>query len=142
MASVALHLRDQVRKDGEVRLFEGCDGYGDGEQRRDFVHVDDVVAVNLWLLDNPGVSGLFNVGTGASQSFNDVARAVIDWHGAGAIRYVAFPDDLRGRYQSYTQADLSALRGAGYNADFTDVATGVAKYLDWLAYEERRGPNG
>lgn len=141
MASVALHLHNQIREGGEARLFQGCDGYADGEQRRDFVHVDDAVAVNLWLLDNPQVSGTFNVGTGASQSFNEVAAAVIDWHGAGAVRYVAFPEDLRGRYQSFTEADLTALRGVGYTAPFVDVATGVARYLDWLAREEQLGNN-
>ena len=139
MASVALHLHRQIETCGELSLFEGTHGYGDGEQRRDFVHVDDVVAVNLWLLDNPHVSGILNVGTGRSHSFNDVARAVIDWHGRGSIRYVPFPEDLRGRYQAFTQADLSALRRSGYEGAFLDVANGVARYLDWLREQERRG---
>lgn len=133
MASVAFHFHDQLLKDGRLRLFEGSDGYGPGEQLRDFVHVDDTVAVKLWLLDNPGVSGIFNVGTGRAQSFNDVARAVIAYHGRGEVEYIAFPEHLRGRYQSYTQADVSALRRAGYAAEFMTVEQGVPKYLSWLA---------
>lgn len=141
MASVALHLHRQIESSGEARLFQGTHGYGDGDQRRDFVHVDDVVAVNLWLLDNPQVRGIFNVGTGRSRSFNDVAAAVIDWHGRGSVRYVPFPEDLRGRYQAFTEADLTALRAAGYEGAFLDVAQGVARYLDWLRDEEQRGHN-
>src|SRR5690606_29345805 len=120
----------QVRQEGEARLFEGHAGYDAGEQRRDFIHVDDVAAVNLWLLDHPNVSGVFNVGTGASATFNDVARAVIDWHGRGSIRYIPFPEDLKPRYQSFTEADISALRAAGYAAPFLDVKAGVKAYLE------------
>lgn len=133
MASVARHFSNQIVEDGEARLFAGSDGYGDGEQRRDFIHVDDAVAVNLWLLDNPHVSGIFNCGTGASQTFNEVADAVIGWHGRGAKRYIDFPESLDGRYQSYTEADMSALHGAGYPHAFMPVETGVPRYLDWLA---------
>jgi ADP-L-glycero-D-manno-heptose 6-epimerase len=133
MASVALHLHRQVAQEGEARLFRGSGGYADGEQRRDFVHVDDVVAINLWFLDHPGASGVFNVGTGTSRSFNEVARAVLAWHGRGRLRYVPFPEDLEGRYQSFTEADLSALRAVGCGHAFTDVQAGVARYLDWLA---------
>ncbi|MDR2688240.1 MAG: ADP-glyceromanno-heptose 6-epimerase [Azoarcus sp.] len=136
MASVAYHFNNQLHDSGRVRLFEGSDGHGPGEQRRDFIHVDDVVAVNLWLFDHPEVRGIFNVGTGQAQSFNDVARAAIDWHRArgvsGGIDYIPFPDDLKGSYQSFTEADMSALRKAGYDRPFMDVATGVAAYLDWL----------
>ena len=133
MASVAFHLDAQVRETGEARLFEGCDGYGDGEQRRDFIYVGDVVAVNLWLLDHPEVSGIFNLGTGRSQSFNEVAQSVIAWHGRGKIRYIPFPPELAGRYQSYTQADMTRLRAAGYEAPFATVQDGVRAYLDELA---------
>ena len=133
MASVAFHFNRQLGETGELRLFEGCDGYADGEQERDFVYVDDVAAVNLWFLDNPEKSGIFNVGTGRAQTFNDVANAAIKWHGRGAIRYIPFPDALRGAYQSYTQADLEALRGAGCDVEFRDVAAGVADYLDAVA---------
>jgi ADP-L-glycero-D-manno-heptose 6-epimerase len=130
MASVALHLHEQLLETGEVRLFEGSHGYGPGEQRRDFVYVDDIVRLNLWFLDHPRQSGVFNAGTGASATFNDVASAVLDWHGKGALRYVPFPDVLLERYQSFTEADLTALRAAGYEASFTDVRTGVRQYLD------------
>jgi ADP-L-glycero-D-manno-heptose 6-epimerase len=130
MASVAWHLHGQVAEGGDARLFEGSGGYGAGEQRRDFVYVDDVVAVNLWLLDHRRVSGIFNVGTGASSTFNEVARAVVAWHGRGAIRYIPFPEDLKSRYQSFTEADIGALRAAGYDAPFRDVRSGIKAYLD------------
>jgi ADP-L-glycero-D-manno-heptose 6-epimerase len=132
MASTAFHFDRQLREDGEARLFEGSDGYADGEQRRDFIHVDDAVAVNLWFLDHPAKSGVFNVGTGRSQTFNEVARAVVAWHGRGAIRYIPFPGHLQGAYQSYTQADLTRLREAGYDAPFMSVEQGVPRYLDAL----------
>lgn len=131
MASVAYHLHGQVAATGEARLFEGNDGYAAGEQRRDFIYVGDVVDVNLWFLGR-GVSGVFNVGTGASATFNDVARAIIAWHGRGAIRYIPFPDELKARYQSFTEADIRALRAAGYSAPFRDVRAGVKHYLDAL----------
>ena len=132
MASVAFHLNNQVLEDGEARLFSGSGGYDDGEQQRDFVYVDDVCKVNLWFLDNPGVSGIYNCGTGKAQTFNDVAYAVIKWHGKGKIRYIPFPDHLKGAYQSFTQADLSQLRKAGCDVDFRPVEEGVKDYLDQL----------
>lgn len=132
MASVAFHLQRQVAEHGEARLFEGSGGYAAGEQRRDFVYVGDVASVNLWLLDHPRVSGVFNVGTGASASFNDVARAIIAGVGKGTIRYIPFPPELAASYQSFTQADISALRAAGYGAPFKDVRAGIASYLDAL----------
>jgi ADP-L-glycero-D-manno-heptose 6-epimerase len=133
MASVAFHFNNQVAADGEARLFEGSGGYGDGEQLRDFVYVDDVCDVNMWFLDNPGVSGVFNTGTGKAQSFNDVANAVIAWHGTGRIRYIPFPDHLKGAYQSFTQADLGHLRAAGCDVEFRPVEAGVKDYLDQLS---------
>ena len=135
MASVAFHLHGQVAATGEARLFEGSGGYGPGEQRRDFVHVADVVDANIWFLEQRRVSGIFNVGTGASATFNDVARAILAWHGKGAIRYIPFPGDLKARYQSFTQADLSALRAAGYTRTFRDVQRGIKDYLDALGRE-------
>ena len=135
MASVAYHHRQQLLDTGTVKLFEGCDGYGDGEQRRDFVHVDDAVSVNLWLLDNPSVNGVFNCGTGRSEPFNHVAEGVTGHFGNGSVDYVAFPDYLKGRYQSYTQADISKLREAGYTGEFRDVRTGVRDYMAWLDRE-------
>ena len=116
MASVAFHLHGQVAATGEARLFEGSGGYAAGEQRRDFVHVGDVVDVNLWFYERRKVSGVFNVGTGASATFNDVANAIIAWHGKGVVRYIPFPDELKSRYQSFTEADITALRAAGYCA--------------------------
>ena len=132
MASVAFHLRRQVVEQGEARLFEGSGGYAAGEQRRDFVYVGDVASVNLWLLDHPRVSGIFNVGTGASASFNDVARAIIAGLGKGTVRYLPFPAELAASYQSFTEADISALRAAGYGPPFKDVRAGIASYLDAL----------
>lgn len=132
MSSVAFHLNNQLKANGVIKLFEGCDGYGNGEQRRDFIYVEDIVKVNLWLLDNPHISGIFNVGTGRSQPFNDIAHAVIKWHGRGELQYIPFPDHLRGSYQSFTEADLTQLRKAGYTEAFHTVEEGVKKYLDWL----------
>ncbi len=132
MASVAFHFNNQIKAEGRCRLFEGCDGYGNGEQRRDFVFVGDCVDVNLWFMDHPERSGIFNLGTGRSQAFNDVANAAIAWHGRGEIEYVPFPDHLKGRYQSFTEADISALRQAGFDAPFKTVEEGVKLYLDWL----------
>jgi len=132
MASVAYHLNRQLIETGTVRLFDGYDGYADGEQRRDFVHVDDVVAVTLWFAEHPEVSGVFNCGSGRAQSFNDVASAVLAWHGRGEIEYIPFPDQLKGAYQSFTEADLTKLRNAGYAASFRPVDVGVREYLDWL----------
>jgi ADP-L-glycero-D-manno-heptose 6-epimerase len=140
MASVAFHAFNQFRAEGRVRLFVGSDGYGDGEQQRDFVHVDDVVGVNLWLLDHPEVSGIFNCGTGRAQTFNEVAAAVVntvegvdlsiqELVDKGFIEYIPFPPQLVGKYQSYTQADLGLLREAGYDGPFRGVAEGVADYV-------------
>lgn len=136
MASVAYHLHQQLKAGENPRLFEGCDGYGNGEQRRDFIYIDDVVDVNLWFLDNPDKSGIVNLGTGRCQSFNDVANAVIAWHGTGELEYIPFPDHLRGRYQSFTEADMSALRALGYDKPFRSVEQGVPLYMDWLKARE------
>ena len=147
MASVAFHQFNQYQADGKVKLFGEYGGYGPGGQMRDFVFIDDVVAVNLWFLDHPDQSGIFNLGTGKAQPFNDVAISVINAlrknqneaalnleeaaHG-GLIDYIAFPPALVGKYQSYTQADLSALRAAGCEHAFADVQTGVSAYMQWL----------
>jgi ADP-L-glycero-D-manno-heptose 6-epimerase len=140
MASVAFHAFHQFRGEGRVKLFQGSDAYPDGGQERDFVHVDDVVAVNLWLLDHGDVSGIFNCGTGRAQTFNEVAAAVVntvngsddtaeDLADRGLIEYIPFPPQLVGKYQSYTQADLSRLREAGYEGRFRPVQEGVADYV-------------
>jgi ADP-L-glycero-D-manno-heptose 6-epimerase len=147
MASVALHCFNQFRESGKVKLFEGSGGYAAGEQRRDFISVEDVVKVNLYFLDNPKKTGIFNCGTGASQTFNDIAVATInalrtaegkkalslaELGSQGIIEYVPFPAGLKEKYQSYTQADLASLRGSGYSAPFFDVETGVTRYVEWL----------
>ena len=133
MASVAYHFNNQLQEAGEVRLFEGSGGYGNGEQRRDFIYVDDACAVNIWFLEHPDVSGIYNTGTGRAQTFNDVANAVIGYHGRGKIRYIPFPDHLKGAYQSYTEADLGQLRSAGCDVEFRPVEAGVREYLAFLA---------
>ncbi|MCS5707522.1 ADP-glyceromanno-heptose 6-epimerase [Candidatus Berkiella cookevillensis] len=130
MASVAFHLNNQIKANNAVKLFEGCDGYGHGEQRRDFVYVDDVVDVNLWFYQRPQLKGIYNLGTGHSQPFNDIAHSVIKWHGFGTLEYIPFPEHLKGSYQSFTQADITKLRNVGYEAPFKRVEEGVALYLD------------
>jgi ADP-L-glycero-D-manno-heptose 6-epimerase len=147
MASVAYHFFNQYRADGHVKLFEGCDGYANGGQLRDFVSVEDVVKVNMHFLDNPEKSGIFNLGTGTAQSFNDVAVATINTLRAAngesvltleqllqqqIIRYIPFPDALRGKYQSFTQADMSAMREAGYAEPFLTVEQGTANYVNYM----------
>jgi ADP-L-glycero-D-manno-heptose 6-epimerase len=144
MASVAFHFFNQYVASGRVRLFEGSDGFGPGEQIRDFISVEDVVAVNLHFLERPALSGIFNVGTGRAESFNAVARATINairrargesalslegLRQAGAIEYIPFPPQLVGKYQSFTQADVSALRGTGYDRPFLTVEEGVGRYV-------------
>ena len=148
MASVAFHHFNQFRETGKVKLFGEYGGYAPGEQSRDFVFVDDVVAVNLWFLQNPGKSGIFNLGTGRAQPFNDVAVATVNAARAlkgdaalsqadlvkqGLIEYIEFPQALVGKYQCFTQADLSRLRAAGCAHAFADVASGVKAYVNWLA---------
>ncbi len=132
MASVVFHLNNQIQQSDELKLFEGCDGYGNGEQRRDFIYVGDVVDVNLWFLDNPQASGIFNCGTGRSQTFNDVANAVIRYHQRGCIKYIPFPEHLKGCYQSFTEANLENLRGIGCQHQFKSVEQGVQLYMEWL----------
>lgn len=144
MASVAFHHFNQFREHRKVKLFAGSHGYGPGEQRRDFISVEDVVAVNLYFLDHPKKSGVYNVGTGRSQPFNDVALAVVNTMRAqagetalsldearrqGLIEYIAFPDALEGKYQSFTQADNALLRQAGYRKEFLTVEQGVKRYV-------------
>lgn len=132
MASVAFHFNNQIKETGVCKLFEGSAGYGNGEQLRDFIYVEDVCAVKLWFMDNPDKSGIFNLGTGKAQAFNDVANAVIDWHGKGEIKYIPFPEHLKGAYQSYTEANIDKLRAAGYDKPFATVEQGTKQYLDWL----------
>jgi ADP-L-glycero-D-manno-heptose 6-epimerase len=147
MASVVWHLFNQYRAQGRVQLFEGSGGYAAGEQRRDFVSVEDVVKVNLEFLDHPERSGIYNLGTGTATTFNAVAAATInacraargepaqpfaELHRAKAIEYIAFPPALVSKYQSFTQADLARLRAAGYAAPLLRVEEGVARCVDAL----------
>jgi ADP-L-glycero-D-manno-heptose 6-epimerase len=147
MASVVFHFFHQYREQGRVRLFEGSGGYGDGEQRRDFIFVEDVVRVNLFFLDHPELSGIFNVGTGRAEAFNNIAAATVNCVRAargeptlsleqmrrdGIIEYVTFPAALQGKYQNYTQADIRALRAAGYERGFLAAEHGVAGYVEYL----------
>ena len=150
MASVAFHHFNQFRETGKVKLFGDHAGYAAGQQSRDFVFVGDVVAVNLWFLQHPAQSGIFNLGTGRAQPFNDVAVATVNAARAlkgeaalplaalvqgGQIEYIPFPDALVGKYQSFTEADLARLRATGCQHAFADVATGVKAYMGWLAQQ-------
>jgi len=149
MASVAFHNYNQFKSDGRVKLFEGSHGYPDGGQQRDFVFVDDVAKVNLFFLDHPGKSGIFNLGSGRAQSFNDVAVAAVNGcrrakseapltlaqlREQGLLEYISFPEALKGKYQAFTQADLTRLRAAGYDAPMATVEEGVAQYIEWLQH--------
>jgi ADP-L-glycero-D-manno-heptose 6-epimerase len=148
MASVAFHQFNQFRADGKVKLFGEYGGYPAGGQMRDFIFIDDVVAVNLWFFDHPGESGIYNLGTGRAQPFNDIAVSVVNTLreqrgevalsleqavSGGFIEYIVFPDALRGKYQSYTQADLNALRSTGCDHAFASVQEGVRKYVQALS---------
>jgi ADP-L-glycero-D-manno-heptose 6-epimerase len=147
MASVAFHNFNQFREGGKVKLFGGWDGYANGCQQRDFVSVEDVVKVNMHFLDKQGPSGVYNLGTGRAQTFNDVALSALnalrkskgdaalslsDAVAQGFIEYLPFPDALKGKYQSYTQADLTRLRAAGYTGEFYSVEQGVGRYIAQL----------
>ncbi|QFT83356.1 ADP-L-glycero-D-manno-heptose-6-epimerase [Halomonas sp. THAF12] len=132
MASVAYHHHTQISGGQDLKLFGAWDGYEAGMQSRDFIYVGDVVDVNLWFLDHPEASGIFNLGTGRAEPFKAIGEAVVDYYGKGKIEYIDFPDELKGRYQSYTRADITRLREAGYDREFHTVAEGVKAYLEWL----------
>ena len=137
MASTAFHFNNQIKESGVAKLFKGTDGYANGEQQRDFIYVGDGVKANLWFYDHQSKSGIFNMGTGRAQSFNEMAQAAIGWHKAqggkmATIEYIDFPAHLKGAYQNYTQADTTALRKAGYTAPFLNVQEGVTQYLNWM----------
>lgn len=131
MSSVAFHLYHQLLRGENPKLFGAYDGIEAGQQSRDFIHVDDVAAVNIWAWKS-GVSGIFNCGTGRAEPFLNIANAAIAALGQGEVEYIDFPEHLKGRYQSFTQANIGALRAAGYNADFRDVADGVKSYISWM----------
>ena len=129
MMSVLHQLLRQLKDAGVCRLFRGTDGFGDGEQQRDFIYVSDVVSINLHFSGGDMVKGIMNAGTGRARSFNDIAKALIAHLGGGRIDYIPFPDELRGKYQSFTQADVRSLRAAGYGAPFTELEVGIAATL-------------
>lgn len=128
MASVAFHFNKQLKSGENLKLFAGSENF-----KRDFIYVSDVVAVNLWFWEH-GKSGIFNCGTGQAESFQSVAALVMDFHQKGKVEIIEFPQKLNGYYQTYTQANLTKLRAAGYNAPFKAIDTGVKEYMNWLKY--------
>lgn len=136
MASLVRQMFYKLRETGEITLFEGTDGYGDGEQVRDFIYVKDVVNVNFFFWEHPEISGIFNCGTGEAKSFNRFMKAVIDYNGSGNLRYIPFPEVLKGKYQSFTEADTTKLMAAGYDKGFTKLEDAVAEYCELLDHNE------
>ena len=132
MMSLVAKRFDDVKAGRSVRLFKSHrDGIADGDQRRDFIYVDDVVAVVRWLMEAPQVSGLFNVGTGKARSFKDLVTAMFRaLKLEPRIEYVEMPEKIRGQYQYFTQAKVDNLRRAGYNAGFTSLEDGVTRYVN------------
>ena len=126
MASVAFHLNEQINKGEKPKLFAGSDNF-----KRDFIYVSDVVDVNLWFWENK-ISGIFNCGTGRAESFQTVADAVVNYHRKGEIDYIPFPNNLKGRYQGFTQADLTKFRETGCPIEFKTVTEGTTEYMKWL----------
>ncbi|HEY8289510.1 MAG TPA: NAD-dependent epimerase/dehydratase family protein, partial [Acetobacteraceae bacterium] len=135
MISVIKVKHDEVAAGGPARLFRSTEpGLADGEQKRDFIWVGDVVDTLLWLLDSPHVNGLFNIGTGVARSYLDLAHAVCDAAGVPRnVEFIEMPEPLRGQYQSFTQASVGRLRAAGYPGQFTPLEEGVRRYVqDYL----------
>ena len=132
MMSLLAKRFDEARAGKPVRLFKSYRaGVADGEQKRDFIYVDDAVAVVRWLIDTPTVSGIFNVGTGKARSFRDLIAGMFAALGREpAIEYIEMPDSIRGTYQYFTQAETENLRRAGYNADFLELEEAVRRYVD------------
>ncbi len=131
MASMVFHGFNQIKETGKIRLFRSyVKDISDGEQKRDFIYVKDVCDVVLWFLDHSEISGLFNVGTGRAQSFNELAKAVfaaLDME--PEIEYIDMPEVLRDKYQYYTEAKIDKLREAGYDRDFLDIRQGAGDYV-------------
>lgn len=131
MSSVVYHFFNQYKKDKNIKLFKGSHGYEDGEQRRDFVYVKDTVDIKIWFMKNM-ISGIYNVATGKSRPFNDIASIVINYFGTGTISYIDFPEGLVDQYQSFTEADMTNLRSCGYANPSTELEDGVTSYLEYL----------
>jgi ADP-L-glycero-D-manno-heptose 6-epimerase len=125
MASVIHRFALQLKQTGTIKMFEGCGKYGNGEQRRDFVFVGDVVKINLFLARDASRHGIVNVGTGQSRSFNEVAAALLEIHGTGKVEYIPFPDSIKDQYQSFTEADLTSLRAIGYTSSISELTEGI-----------------
>ncbi|MGE4589617.1 MAG: ADP-glyceromanno-heptose 6-epimerase [Acidaminococcaceae bacterium] len=132
MASMIFQMFNQWKAEGKVKLFEGIDGYGNGEQLRDFIYVKDVVKVNFFFWDHPELKGIYNCGTGHAHTFNTLAKGVLKYFGSGELEYVPFPEVLKGKYQSFTEADSSKLLAAGYDGGFTDIEDAIAEYCELL----------
>lgn len=133
MASIFCQIYKRMKLGGGPRLFKGTDGYRDGEQKRDFIYVKDVAKINLWCLDNPVANGIYNCGTGHAHTFNDAAKAMIEsMHSKMRTTYCDFPDELIGKYQSYTEADMKKITAAGYKGGFTNFVVAVDEYCKFL----------
>ena len=132
MASVAFHLMNQLRENGVVKLFSAYGGYGDGAHARDFIYVDDVIKINCWFYENQSKSGIFNCGTGQARAFNDIATTLIKLNGNGELVYIPFPDSLKGAYQCFTKANITALRDIGFDAPFMSLEAGIECYFQWF----------
>lgn len=126
MSSIVLNLNNQIKYSENIKIFAGSEDF-----KRDFIHVEDVAAVNIWFYEH-SKSGIFNCGTGKAESFQLVADVVINFHKKGRVKAITFPKNLKGRYQEYTQADLTNFRSSGYDAPFKTVLQGVKEYLTWL----------
>ena len=133
MSSVVFHFFNQLHQDNLIKLFKGSHGYDNGEQRRDFIHVDDTVKIKNWFAHNPNISGIYNVGTGVSRSFNDIANCVLEYFKKGSIKYIDFPNNLMEQYQAFTEAKITKIRDRGYDKEFLSLEDGVKSYLDWLS---------
>ena len=139
MASVIFHAFNQIKKTGKVKLFRSHKPeFKDGEQLRDFIYVKDVAAICCWLMENPFSSGLYNVGTGLARTFNDQVKAIFaSLNRPPQIEYIDTPEDIRDKYQYFTQAEMSKLRQAGYAAPFYTLEDGVGEYVkDFLSKKE------
>ncbi len=127
MASVIYHTYNQLKSEGKAKLFKH------GEQKRDFIYVEDVCSVILWMMQNKPQSGIYNVGTGKAREFNDLVKAVIrNTKPESEIEYIDIPKSIEFSYQSYTKADISKLRRAGYDKLFHTLEEGIEKYVDYL----------
>lgn len=127
MASVAFHMFNQIKNNEPMKLFEGSQNF-----KRDFIYVDDVVAVNMFFFEHQSISGIYNCGTGNAESFCEIANALKEKYTEAKIEYIPFPESLVGKYQTFTQSDITSLRKAGYNKPFISLKEGTLKYADIL----------